>query len=206
MKTLKKIVVASSFVVAAGAVYIASQTATSVAQTTELSSTNLLAANSLNRGRTAQRRPSATPVQLKDPFENPANGSLRKKSKTKSGSLNHKGRKAINPKEEFMPDLTDIPTASNAPIEAQPIHSQARWIKELSGKNARLQMAQQRQKVETCDSEHLQACADRGSDRSVTVAGVVVNTTSESNEALPQVQGEMARGGYAEQTPAVYVK
>lgn len=220
-KHLKKVVVISSLALATVAVVSSRQNSPEnksdelpVTAVSNGSHQDLWAANDSNsrRGRSAlppvRGRARTTPVQIKSPFESELDQSLRKRSGGKGKVQKQKSRKPINPKEEFMPDITDIPTASQEPVVSpQPIKQQSRWIKELSGRSARIQMAAARKKVDACDEDHLAACAERR-EASVTLAGVVMHTDAQVNgdPAMPRLEGEMARGSYVEDKPFVYLK
>lgn len=212
-KHLKKVVIASSIVLASGSVIVSSMNRVQ-APLPERGHQDLWAANSAPSGhRSALPAPKpkyrGTPVRIQDPFEKAERGQLRKKTNTVPNSQKAKGRKPISAKDEFMPDIIDIPTAANdGTVFPQPVSQQSRWIKELSGKNARIQMAGVRKKLDNCDQDHLAACAHHRNDPSITVAGIVVQTDSTTQSALEakSLQGEMGRGSYAEGKPLVYLK
>lgn len=79
-----------------------------------------------------------------------------------------------------------------------------RWINELSGQRAKLNMAAERTDL-SCDQDY-RAC-DRPEDkREVLVGGLVVKSERLVANPARSIDGQLVRGHYAKKTPAVYVK
>ena len=84
-----------------------------------------------------------------------------------------------------------------------------RWVKELSGQTARLNMGKKKDDADLCshqDADNYPACQRHGSPQDVSVAGVIVSSDNVVKRPMNPLDGDVSRGGYATETPAVYVK
>ena len=179
---------------------------------------NILASNAGNSQRNKMQPSGTMPTSYgssdrsKDSNQKGQSSSLKKR-KGKSTQPARGARKPINSKEEFMPDVIDIPTAQAAPAPKQEVAAaaQSRWIKGLSGREASLAMAKSKIQLPACSTQNDYACDGRPGDRSVNVAGVVVKTGRAPKGANADVgetalTGDFAQGNYVEGTPAVFLK
>ena len=174
---------------------------------------SILASNTAN-AQGNKMQPSGTmptSYRSRDPNQKGQSSSLKKR-KGKSTLPVRGARKPINSKEEFMPDVIDIPTAQTAPAKQDiAAAAQSRWIKGLSGREANIAMAKSKIQLPACSTQNDYACDGRPADHSVNVAGVVVKTGRAPKGANADVDeaalsGDLAQGNYVEGTPAVYLK
>lgn len=80
----------------------------------------------------------------------------------------------------------------------------SRWIAELSGQKARLNMGVQSTDI-SCDDDY-RLCERTEDKKEVLVGGMVVKAERLVSNPTRSMDGEMARGHYVKKTPAVYVK
>lgn len=79
-----------------------------------------------------------------------------------------------------------------------------RWIKELSGQRAKLNMGVARTNL-NCDEDY-RLCDRSESNKDVLVGGMVVKSERLVNNPTHPIDGQLVRGHFVRKTPAVYVK
>ena len=80
----------------------------------------------------------------------------------------------------------------------------SRWIAELSGQKAKLNMGVKTTDI-SCDDDY-RLCERTEDKKEVLVGGMVVKAERLVSNPTRSMDGEMARGHYVKKTPAVYVK
>lgn len=82
--------------------------------------------------------------------------------------------------------------------------AEGRWINELSGQKAKLNMGVARTDL-SCDQDYRQ-CERPAGNQEVLVGGMVVKSERLMKSPTNAMDGELVRGHYVRKTPAVYVK